>query len=249
MFFDIFGQGPDVSVQDIQKGFNMKPVENTEVKEASITDIIKKPFMPSSWKWFRTEGEAKVYTFNAMRGVITTLEVNVPKAYRKYIVSSNGKQYPSSNGNLKIKMEGDTGDYIVIGGRESVTMMDAEPQGALVRVSGVKDIPAGARTLGTNFYYSTPPNPPTQTTFPSLRFRSDGVDYKLDWNLFAQERKLSKGSFGQLWGYPREGHPTYGSASAFDTDLKLVWNRSFKWWWGLLIAGAIGFGLKRFFSR
>ena len=54
MFFDIFGQGPDVSVHDIQKGFSLKPVENTEVKEASITDIIKKPFMPSSWNWFST---------------------------------------------------------------------------------------------------------------------------------------------------------------------------------------------------
>lgn len=245
MFYDIFGQGPHIMPKEIKSG----KMEDNEVKEAPLTNIFRKPFMPTTWKWFRTQGTPNIYTFRARRGEITNLELNVPKQYRKFIVSTNGEVYPSNNGNLKIKMEGDTGDYITLGGRETVTMLDAEPEGTLVEVTFDKDIPVGAR-LGPRMrtYYSTPPNPPTATTFPSLEFRSDGVNYKLDWNLFSQNRKLSRGSYGEDWGYPRSGKPTLGFASSFDKDLKLTWNRTFKWWY-LLVAAGIGYGIKKLFFR
>ena len=125
MFFDMFRQGPHIMPKEIRSWKK----QDSEIKEAPLTNIFRKPFMPTTWKWFRTQGTPKVYTFRARRGEITNLELNVPKQYRKFIVSTNGEVYPSNNGNLKIKMEGDTGDYITLGGRETVTMLDAEPEG------------------------------------------------------------------------------------------------------------------------
>lgn len=247
MFYDIFGQGPHIMPKEIKSG----KMEKKEVKEAPFINPFRKQFMPTEWAWFRTQGRPKVYTFTARRGEITNLELNVPKQYREFIVSTNGEVYPSGNGqNITIKMEGDTDDYITLGNRETVTLQDSEPNGALVEVNRPEDIPAGARMVPGRLdaYYSTPPNPPTATTFPSLVFRSDGVEYKLDWNLFAQKRKLSRGSFGEDWGYSRIGKPTLGSASSYDKNLKLTWNRTFKWWY-LLVAAGIGYGIKKLFFR
>lgn len=248
MFYDVLGNGPHITPKEIR---GEKRAE-IEVKEASISNPFKKPFMPTSWKWFRTSGAAKPYTFIAPRGATTTLEVRIPKQYTPFIVAGDGTVFPSTGtGLLKIEMEGDTRDYFTLGDRVAVTMLDAEPNGTVVEVDNFDQIPVGARTptleAGKLSYYSTPPNPPTVTTFPSLAFKSEGVTYSLDWNRFAQKRRLSRGAFGQEWGYPRAGHPTMGLASSYDRQLTFTWNRSFKWWW-LVVAAGVGYGIKKLFD-
>ena len=190
---------------------NYRSEDKSEAFEA-IVNPFKKPFMPTSWKWFRTSGQPKIYTYVAKRGESTTLTYTIPTQFRKYIISKDGASFEGNT----ITMEGDTGDYFTTGNRISVNLFDADS------TSPYSNIPI-RRTV----------------TFPQFEFRTDGVDYKLDWNYFAQTRNVALGAWDEDWGYPREGKPTYGVASMYDSDIKLSWNRKIKWWWLLIGVGAI----------
>ena len=212
--FDEFGH----THTDLDK-INKKNSED-ETETGFFGKVFKKPFMPTSWKWFRTSGAPKVYRFNAPRGVITKLDFKIPPQFTPYVVDAQGNPYQEGS-NFSLNLEGDTGDYFVIGNRQSVIMNDA-----------------GGRSRTKR----------TQVAFPTLNFREDGVDYKLDWQKFAQERRIAKGAYNEDWGYYREGKPTIGSASAYDSEIKLTWNRTVKWWW-LLIGGGLVYGFYKYFKR
>ena len=65
-----------------------------EVKEASVFSRIKKPFMPSTWKWMRTSGPAKVFTYQPRLGETTTLELDVPNQFWSFVRSvRDGKKF------------------------------------------------------------------------------------------------------------------------------------------------------------
>jgi hypothetical protein len=187
-----------------------------EVKEASVFSRIKKPFMPSTWKWMRTSGPAKVFTYQPRLGETTTLELDVPNQFWSFVRSvRDGKKFVGK----KIHM--DDNSYLEMGNRVTVNMEDAE---------------GGS----------------TATTFPSLEFRTSdekgGEVFQLDWQAFAQERKLARGAWDEDWGYPKSGSPTLGGASMYDKDLKLSWNSTLSWIW--LLVAAIGLlGLVKLFRK
>jgi len=87
------------------------------------------------------------------------------------------------------------------------------------------------------------------TTFPSLEFKLSqargGQTFKMDWQGFAQQRKLAAGAWDEDWGYSKEGSPTLGAASMYDKELKLSWDSKFSWWWVLLAVVGL-FGLLKF---
>jgi len=211
--FDEFGH----THTDLDK-INKKNAEE-ETETGFFSKVFKKPFMPTSWKWFRTSGASKVYRFNAPRGVITKLDFKIPSQFASYVVDSQGNSHQEGS-NFSLNLEGDTGDYFTIGNRQSVFMND----------------------VGGRFPKRV------QVTFPTLAFREQGVNYSLDWNRFAQQRRLANGAFDEDWGYAREGKPTIGSASAYDSEIKLAWNRTIKWWW-LLIGGGFAYGIYKYFKR
>ena len=151
-----------------------------------ITNPFKKPFLPNTWKWFRTSGEEKIYDYRVKEGETVKLDLKIPKQFTFALVSSARTPYPSQNGNISLKLEGDTRDYIKLGKRETVLMRDSESQ---------LFVP---------------------TTFPSLQFREDGVDYKLDWQEFAEKRVIARGAFDEGWGYSINGNPVFGAASMYD---------------------------------
>ena len=195
--FDIFGRNNAVN-------FN---VEEKPKKFDAVVNIFKKPFMPTSWKWFRTSGSVKVYTYVARKGESTTLSFKIPSQFKKYIRASDGAVFEGNS----ITMEGDTGDYFTTGKRVTVSMFDADSQGKLRR----------------------------PVTFPQMAFRTNGVDYHIDWNHFANMRKVALGASDEDWGYAKKGQPTYGIASMYDSEIGLTWNREIKWWMLLLGAGAL----------
>jgi hypothetical protein len=194
--------------------------DNKIALDAPITNPFKKPFMPTSWKWFRTSGQAKVYNFVAKRGEINTLEMKIPSQFAPYLRNAQGEVFPG-NGSLKIKMEGDTNDYLTMGGRQTVTMYNGE-----------------------DFSKTSP----TRVTFPTLKFKTDGVEYSIDWNSFAQDRRLANGAFDEDWGYSYSGSPVLGQASMYDKTVTLKWDRKFKWWWLLIFAG-LGYGIHKFLGK
>ena len=183
-----------------------------------ITNPFKKPFLPNTWKWFRTSGEEKIYDYRVKEGETVKLDLKIPKQFTFALVSSARTPYPSQNGNISLKLEGDTRDYIKLGKRETVLMRDSESQ---------LFVP---------------------TTFPSLQFREDGVDYKLDWQEFAEKRVIARGAFDERWGYSINGNPVFGAASMYDTTLKLNWDRKLNWWW-LLIGAILGLGVYKYSQK
>ena len=195
--------------------FGHNPVfpKKAETFEAFVNPF-KKPFMPSSWKWFRTSGKPKVFTYVAKRGESTTLKYTIPSQFRDFVIGPNGTVFQGNT----ITMEGDTGDYFTTGNRITILMKDSE---SLRNVN---------------------------VTFPHFEFRTNGVDYKLDWNKFAQERKVAPGAWDEDWGYSSEGSPTLGAASMYDSEIKLDWNRKLNWWWILLGVGALAL-LGKMFSK
>lgn len=211
--FDEFGH----THTDLDK-INKKNSEE-ENNRGFFSKIFKKRFMPTSWKWFRTSGSPKVYRYDAPRGVITKLDFKIPPQFAPYVVDAQGNPYQEGS-NFSLNLEGDSGDYFVIGNRQSVIMRDT----------------GWRRTQRV------------RTTFPSLAFRENGKNYFIDWNKFSQERNLAKGAYNEDWGYAREGKPTIGSASAYDSEIELTWNRTIKWWW-LLIGGGLVYGIYKYFKR
>jgi len=190
---------------------NFQHNKESESFEA-IVNPFKKAFMPTTWKWFRTSGKSKVFTYIAKRGESTKLKYTIPSQFRKFVIGIDGTPFEGNT----ITMEGDTKDYFTTGKRVSVSMKDADT-----------DL---NRTV----------------TFPEFSFRSNGADYKLDWNYFARSRKVALGAYDEDWGYPQEGKPTYGVASMYDSDIRLGWDKSIKWWWILLGIGALALVAKMF---
>jgi hypothetical protein len=183
-----------------------------------ISNPFKKPFLPTSWKWFRTSGEEKIYNYMAKEGETVKLDFKIPKEFTFALLSSARVPYSAPNGNISLKLEGDTGDFIRLGKRETVLLRDAESQIFV------------------------------PTTFPSLQFREDGIDYKLDWQHFAEKRPIAKGAFDEGWGYSINGNPVFGTASMYDTTLKLNWERKLNWWW-LLVGAILGLGVYRYSQK
>ncbi len=96
-----------------------RPVEKKAEPEQTLIGRFKKPFMPSTWKWMRTSGDAKVFTYRPRAGETATLELDIPAQFRKYIVSSTGETF-----NGKIEMDDDS--YLSMGERVTVPMKDSE---------------------------------------------------------------------------------------------------------------------------
>jgi len=178
-----------------------------EVKEASVLSRFKKPFMPTTWKWMRTSGPAKVFNYQPRMGETTTLELNIPSQFWSFVRSvRDGKKFVGK----KIHM--DDNSYLEMGAEGGSTA----------------------------------------TTFPSLEFRTSdekgGEVFQLDWQAFAQERKLARGAWDEDWGYSKQGQPTMGGASMYDKELKLTWNSKLSWLW--LLVAAIGLlGLVKLFRK
>lgn len=183
-----------------------------------ITNPFKKPFLPKTWKWFRTSGEEKIYDYRVKEGETVKVDFKIPKYFTSSLLSSARVPYSSINGNISLKLEGNTGDFIKLGKRETVLLRDSESK---------LFVP---------------------TTFPSLQFREDGVDYKLDWQDFAEKRVIAPGAFDERWGYSINGNPVFGAASMYDTILKLNWERKLNWWW-LLIGAILGLGVYRYAQK
>lgn len=187
---------------------DLTETKKAERKSVSISRL-KKPFMPSSWKWMRTSGEAKVFNYQPRIGETSSLKLNIPSQFLPYLVDESGESF-------KGVIEMDDQSYLEMGRRVTVPMKDSE----------------SSATVGT--------------TFPSLEFKLSeargGQTFKMDWQGFAQQRKLAAGAWDEDWGYSKQGQPTLGLASMYDKDLKLSWDTKFSWLW--LLLGALGlFGI------
>ncbi len=185
--------------------------KKSERKSVSLSRL-KKPFMPSSWKWMRTSGQAKVFNYQPRIGETSSLKLNIPSQFLPYLVDESGESFRGV-------IEMDDQSYLELGRRVAVQMKDSE----------------SSRTV--------------TTTFPSLEFKLSqkrgGQTFKMDWQSFAQQRKLASGAWDEDWGYSKQGQPTLGLASMYDKDLKLSWDTKFNWWW--LLVGIVGlFGLLKF---
>ena len=110
-----------------------------------------------------------------------------------------------------------SGDYLTMGGITTVMMQDADTRNQV------------------------------STSFPQLSFSQDGVEYALRWNAFSQERRISKGSYRQNWGYAQAGRPVRGLASVTDMNLELDWNSKKKWW--MIAAGVAALASGLFFWK
>jgi len=111
------------------KSFASNITRSLEEKAAepkqSFIDRFKKPFMPSTWKWMRTSGDAKVFTYRPRAGETSTLELDIPSQFRKYIISNTGETF-----NGKIEMDDDS--YLSMGERVPVVMDDAETEQGVI---------------------------------------------------------------------------------------------------------------------
>ena len=210
----------DYNTDFVLSSHNLKKYESeTQLGFNSfITNPFKKPFLPKTWKWFRTSGEEKIYDYRVKEGETVKVDFKIPKYFASSLLSSARVPYSAPNGNISLKLEGDTGDFIRLGKRETVLLRDAESQIFV------------------------------PTTFPSLQFREDGIDYKLDWQHFAEKRPIAKGAFDEGWGYSINGNPVFGTASMYDTTLKLNWERKLNWWW-LLVGAILGLGVYRYSQK
>jgi len=93
-----------------------------EVKEASVLSRFKKPFMPTTWKWMRTSGPAKVFNYQPRMGETTTLELNIPSQFWSFVRSvRDGKKFVGK----KIHM--DDNSYLEMGNRVTVNMRRSFP--------------------------------------------------------------------------------------------------------------------------
>jgi len=219
--------------------FNFK-AEAPEVTKA--TGLRRwKPYLPSTWKWFRTSGSAKVYELNPPKGVTHEVSFSLPSWMRKYVVDESGGTYPGF-GNISPTLDGSSGDYIKLGNRTTVFMT----------THGWGYNPDGAEPTTYTPYWavesgSLPHAPPFNVTFPTLEFQTEGETYHLDWQKFASDKTIQSGSDGQGWGFPSAGKPTYGEASMHDTTLAMTWGTRYAWWWLLLLIpiAILGIGIIR----
>ena len=91
----------------------------------SVANPLWKPYMPTSWKWMRTSGKAKVFEYENNTGETTTISFTLPAWMRAYLQDGDGNRFPTGVlGDTKIMLE--AGDVFTIGNRKTVSMSDAE---------------------------------------------------------------------------------------------------------------------------
>ena len=93
-----------------------------------ISNPFKRPFLPNTWKWFRTSGEEKIYSYRVKEGETIKLNFKIPKFFASSLISSARIPYSSQYGNISLTLNGDSGDYIKLGKRETVLLRDSETQ-------------------------------------------------------------------------------------------------------------------------
>lgn len=97
----------------------------TETKESeSFLSRLKKPFMPTTWKWFRTSGPPKVYEYQPRLGETTKLNLNLPRQFWPFLVDSQQMPFQTAGNTIAIEM--DDSDYLEMGSRQTVPMEDAD---------------------------------------------------------------------------------------------------------------------------
>ena len=52
-----------------------------------ITNPFKKPFLPKTWKWFRTSGEEKIYDYRVKEGETVKVDFKIPKYFTSSLLS------------------------------------------------------------------------------------------------------------------------------------------------------------------
>ena len=107
------------------KSVESAPVKQVKQSEGSLVSRLKKPFMPKTWKWMRTSGEAKVFTYQPRMAETTSLSLNIPKQFKPYIRNAAGETFVGTT----IKM--DDASFLELGRRVVVSMEDAETKAKL----------------------------------------------------------------------------------------------------------------------
>jgi hypothetical protein len=94
--------------------------EETTKKSEGILSRIKKPFMPSTWKWMRTSGNERVFNYRPRLGEISTVRLDIPSQFTPYLVNSQKVPF---RGRV---VEMDEDSYLTLGKRITVSMEDSE---------------------------------------------------------------------------------------------------------------------------
>jgi hypothetical protein len=106
-------------------GQSFKSPNPKETKESeSFLSRLKKPFMPTTWKWFRTSGSPKVFEYQPRLGETTKLNLNLPRQFWPVLVDSQGMPFQTAGNTIAIEM--DDSDYLEMGSRQTVPMEDAD---------------------------------------------------------------------------------------------------------------------------
>lgn len=105
------------------QSFTPLPPTNVENKKSEgLLSRIKKPFMPTSWKWMRTSGDEKVFTYRPRLGETTKVKVGIPKQFKKWIRGPDGETFQPDT------IELSDNDYLTLGKRQTVNMVDADDE-------------------------------------------------------------------------------------------------------------------------
>jgi hypothetical protein len=199
--------------------------ETLSFSEESIDEF------PSEVKWLDVNtGSSQKFTYTAPADKSIRVIVKIPKHFREYIVSTDGKRFSNSTSALRIELG--QGDSISIGGTRTITMNDYGnyPKGrAWKHFDGYFKRIMGKMKFLHHFRQLKPHHRPQPTqvsmTVPLFSFTTCGVSYSLDWNKFSQERNIAKGAFNDDWGYARTNNPTYGIAGLYEESslVELDW--------------------------
>tara|TARA_R110002020_G_scaffold30532_2_gene96190 strand:- start:683 stop:1354 length:672 start_codon:yes stop_codon:yes gene_type:complete len=108
----------------IGQSFNTKASTVETKKSESFLSRLKKPFMPTTWRWFRTSGSPKVYEYQPRLGETTKLNLNLPRQFWPVLVDSTGTPFQTTGNTIAIEM--DDSDYLEMGSRQTVPMEDAD---------------------------------------------------------------------------------------------------------------------------
>lgn len=110
----------------VGQSFTPTHIKKETKKGESFLSRLKKPFMPTTWKWFRTSGPAKVYEYQPRLGETTKLNLNLPRQFWPFLVDSQGIPFQTTGSTIAITM--DDSDYLEMGSRQTVAMQDADTE-------------------------------------------------------------------------------------------------------------------------
>jgi len=167
--------------------------EESTKKSEGVLSRLKKPFMPSTWKWMRTSGNERIFNYRPRLGETTTVTLDIPSQFSQFLVNSQKVPFKGR----VVKMDEDS--YLTLGKRITVSMKDSESDGFVSTTFPTLEFKTSQESGGELYYLDW-------QLFASRRVLAKGA-WDEDWGYPSQ----GKPTLGPASMYDRDLKMTWNS--------------------------------------